>query len=34
MAQREKHHVLPFEDKLRGFFDAYEIQHVERYVWD
>jgi REP element-mobilizing transposase RayT len=32
--QQEKHRVLTFEDEVRGFFDAYEIEYDERYVWD
>lgn len=32
--QKEKHGTQRFEDEMRQFFDKYEIEYDERYVWD
>jgi len=32
--QREHHRVKSFQEELRAFFKAYEIEFDERYVWD
>jgi hypothetical protein len=32
--QREYHRVKSFQEELRAFLKAYEIEFDERYVWD
>jgi uncharacterized protein YpbB len=32
--QKEHHRLKTFENELRGFFEKYEIEYEERYVWD
>ena len=32
--QREHHRVKSFQEELRAFLKAYEIEFDERYVWD
>ena len=32
--QKEKHGSKKFEDEMRSFFDKYQIEYDERYVWD
>ena len=32
--QKEKHDSRKFEDEMRMFYDKYEIEFDERYVWD
>lgn len=32
--QREHHRVKSFQEKLRAFLKAYEVEFDERYVWD
>jgi REP element-mobilizing transposase RayT len=32
--QREHHRVKSFQEELRAFFKAYEVDFDERYVWD
>jgi REP element-mobilizing transposase RayT len=32
--QKEKHSGRNFESEMRMFFDKYEIEYDERYVWD
>jgi len=32
--QREHHRVKSFQEELRAFFKAYEVEFDERYVWD
>ena len=32
--QREHHRVKSFQDELRAFLKAYEVEFDERYVWD
>jgi putative transposase len=33
-SQKEKHGKQKFEDEMRVFYEKYEIQYDERYVWD
>jgi putative transposase len=32
--QKEHHRRITFQDELRKFLEAYEIEYDERYVWD
>jgi REP element-mobilizing transposase RayT len=32
--QPEHHRKIKFQDELRAFFDKYDIDYDERYVWD
>lgn len=32
--QREHHRVRSFQEELRAFLKAYEIEYDERYLWD
>jgi len=32
--QREHHRVRSFQEELRAFLKAYEVEHDERYLWD
>ena len=32
--QREHHRVKSFQDELRAFLNAYEVEYDERYLWD
>jgi hypothetical protein len=32
--QREHHRVKSFQEELRAFLKAYEVEFDERYVWD
>lgn len=32
--QREHHRAKSFQEELRAFFKAYEVEFDERYVWD
>lgn len=32
--QKAHHKIKTFENELRGFFDKYQIEYDERYVWD
>ena len=32
--QREHHRVRSFQEELRAFLRAYEVEFDERYVWD
>jgi REP element-mobilizing transposase RayT len=32
--QREHHRIKTFQEELRAFFQAYEVEFDERYVWD
>lgn len=32
--QQERHRGISYQDELRQFFNAYEIEYDERYVWD
>jgi putative transposase len=32
--QRDHHRVKSFQEELRAFFKAYEVEFDERYVWD
>jgi putative transposase len=32
--QREHHRVKSFQEELRAFLEAYEVEFDERYVWD
>jgi putative transposase len=32
--QKEKHAAQKFEDEMRGFFERYNVEYDERYVWD
>ncbi len=32
--QQEHHRIKSFQDELRAFFRAYELEYDERYVWD
>jgi REP element-mobilizing transposase RayT len=32
--QKEKHGKQKFEDEMRMFYDKYNIEYDERYVWD
>ncbi|HEX7181316.1 MAG TPA: IS200/IS605 family transposase [Thermoanaerobaculia bacterium] len=32
--QREHHRVKSFQEELRAFLNAYEVEFDERYVWD